>query len=190
MKENRLLLLLLLIFTSCSEEYSNISIDNWNNQIINKLNKTDSLILKQKELKTNIDFLLVFRKDIVIEIVKLKSKEKFSNFIVYENYNCEFYPKDTVHTDTPFITNKFNYDVLIVSDKENYLYELKGFSEDKNLKFIKRTIENSELGLELLNPENIAKKKLTYLLNDFSVSSKITCNVNNLDLEVISTRLN
>ena len=67
---------------------------------------------------------------------------------------------------------------------------MKGFSEDKNLKFIKRTIENSELGLELLNPENIAKKKLTYLLNDFSVSSKITCNVNNLDLEVISTRLN
>lgn len=158
MIENRLLLLLLLIFTSCSRENSNISIDNWNNQIITKLNITDSLILKQKELKTNIDFLLEFRKDIVIEIDKLKSKEEFLNFTIYENYNCEFNPKDTIHIDIPFIKNKFYYDVLIVSDKENYLYELKGFSEDKKIKFFKRPSKKQEVHLELLNPENIVKK--------------------------------
>lgn len=192
MIENRLLLLLLLllIFTSCSRENSNISIDNWNNQIITKLNNTDSLILKQKELKTNIDFLLEFRKDIVIEIDKLNSKEEFSEFVVYENYNCEFNPKDKILTQIPFIKNKFYYDILIVSEKENYFYELKGFSEDKKLKFIKQPYENRKALLELLNPENVAKKKSTYLLNDFSVSSKITSNGNNLDLEVISTRLN
>lgn len=190
MIENRLLLLLLLIYTSCSRENSNISIDNWNNKIITKLNNTDSLILKQKELKTNIDFLLEFRKDIVIEIDKLNSKEEFSEFVVYENYNCEFNPKDKILTQIPFIKNKFYYDILIVSEKENYFYELKGFSEDKKLKFIKQPYENRKALLELLNPENVAKNKSTYLLNDFSVSSKITSNGNNLDLEVISTRLN
>lgn len=190
MKEKRLLLLLLLIFSSCFKENETIPIDNWNNLIISKLNKTNSSIYKQKELKNNIDFLLEFRKDIAEEINKLKSKEEFSNFVVYENYNCEFNTKDTFQIDIPFTKNKFYYNILIVSNKENYLYELKGFSENKNQKFTKLRIENKEEYLEHLNPENIGIKKTKYLLNDFSVISKITCNGNDLNIEVISTRLN
>ena len=56
MKEKRLLLLLLLVFISCSRENKTTSNNNWNNQITTKLNKTDSLIFKQAELKKNINF--------------------------------------------------------------------------------------------------------------------------------------
>ncbi|MCA1965010.1 MAG: hypothetical protein LDL23_00015 [Flavobacterium sp.] len=190
MKEKRLLLLLLLIFSSCLKENRTIPIDNWNNLIISKLNKTDSLIYKQEDLKKNIDFILEFRKDIAEEINKLKSKEGFLNFVVYENFNCEFNPKDTVQIDIPFTKNKFYYNILILSDKKNYSYELRGFSENKNQKFTKLRIENKEEYLEHLNLENIGIKKTKYLLNDFSVISKITCNGNDLNIEVISTRLN
>ena len=190
MKEKRLLILLLLIFLGCSKENRTISIDDWNNQIVSQLNKTDSSIYKQEELKNNIDFLLEFRKDISKEIDKLKSKEEFLNFVVYENYNCEFNPKDTIQTYIPFTKNKFYYNISIVSDKENYLYEMKGFSENKNLKFIKKRIENKEKYSEHLNPENIGTKKTRYLTNDFSITSKITSNGNDLEIEVISTRLN
>ena len=190
MKEKRLLILFLLIFSGCSKENRTISIDDWNNQIVSQLNKTDSSIYKQEELKNNIDFLLEFRKDIAKEIDKLKSKEKFSNLVVYENYNCEFNPKDTIQTDIPFTKNKFYYNILIVSDKENYSYELRGFSENKNLKFNKLRIENKDEYLEHLNPENIGTKKTKYLLNDFSITSKITSNGNDLEIDVISTRLN
>ena len=190
MKEKRLLLLLLLIFSSCLKENRKISIDDWNNQIISQLNKTDSKIYKQEELKNNIDFLLEFRKDIAKEIDKLKSKEKFSNLVVYENYNCEFNPKDTIQTDIPFTKNKFYYNILIVSDKENYSYELRGFSENKNLKFNKLRIENKDEYLEHLNPENIGTKKTKYLLNDFSIISKISNKENKIDIKIISTRLN
>ena len=189
MKEKRLLILLLLIFLGCSKENRTISIDDWNNQIVSQLNKTDSSIYKQEELKNNIDFLLEFRKDIAKEIDKLKSKEEFLNFVVYENYNCEYNPKDNIQTDIPFTKSKFYYNISIVSDKENYLYEMKGFSENKNLKFIKQQIENKEY-LQHLNSENIGTKKTRYLINDFSVTSKITCNGNDLNIEVISTRLN
>jgi len=126
MKEKRLLILLVLIFSGCSKENRTISIDDWNNQIVSQLNKTDSSIYKQEKLKKNIDFLLEFRKDIAKEIDKLKSKEEFSNLVVYENYNCEFNPKDTIQTYIPFTKNKFYYNISIVSDKENYLYEIKG----------------------------------------------------------------
>ena len=190
MKEKRLLILFLLIFSGCSKENRTISIDDWNNQIVSQLNKTDSSIYKQEELKNNIDFLLEFRKDIAKEIDKLKSKEKFSNLVVYENYNCEFNPKDTIQTDIPFTKNKFYYNILIISDKENYSYELRGFSENKNLKFNKLRIENKDEYLEHLNPENIGTKKTKYLLNDFSITSKITSNGNDLEIDVISTRLN
>lgn len=190
MKEKRLLLLLLLIFSSCFKENETIPIDNWNNLILRQLNETDSSIYNQEDLKKNIDYILEFRKDIAEEINKLKSKEEFSNFVVYENYNCEFNPKDTFQIDIPFTKNKFYYNILIISDKENYSYELKGFSENKNLKFIKRPIETNEEYLEILNPENAEKKKPTYLLNDFSIISKITNNENNLDIEVIATSLN
>mgnify|MGYP006171649419 CR=1 FL=1 len=190
MKEKRLLLLLLLIFSGCSKENRTISIDDWNNQIVRQLNKTDSSIYKQEELKNNIDFLLEFRKDIAKEIDKLKSKEGFLNFVVYENFNCKFNPKDTVQIDIPFTKNKFYYNILIISDKENYSYELRGFSDNKNRKFTKLRIENKEEYLEHLNPDNIGTKKTKYLLNDFSVTSKITCNGNDLNIEVISTRLN
>ncbi|MQP23503.1 hypothetical protein GFJ94_00290 [Flavobacterium sp. LMO8] len=190
MKEKRLLLLLLLVFSACSKENRTISIDDWNNQIISQLNKTDSKIYKQEELKINIDFLLEFRKDIIIEIDKLKSKEKFSEFVFYENYNCEFNPKDTIQTDIPFTKNKFYYSILIVSNNENYLYELKGFSEDKNFNIIKTYIYNKEDYIQFLDLENIGIKKTNYLSNDFSVTSKITCNGNDLNIEVISTRLN
>ena len=190
MKEKRLLLLLLLTFIGCSRENGTISIDNWNNQIISKLDKTDSLIRNKEELKNNIDFLLEFRKDIAKEIDKLKSKEKFSNLVVYENYNCEFNPKDTIQTDIPFTKNKFYYNILIVSDKENYSYELRGFSENKNLKFNKLRIENKDEYLEHLNPENIGTKKTKYLLNDFSIISKISNKENKIDIKIISTRLN
>jgi hypothetical protein len=190
MKEKRLLILFLLIFSGCSKENRTISFDDWNNQIVSKLNKTDSSIYKQEELKNNIDFLLEFRKDIAKEIDKLKSKEEFSNLIVYENYNCEYYPKDSIHLDIPFTKNKFYHNILVISDKENYSYELRGFSENKNLKFTKLRIENKEEFIENLNPENIGIKKTKYLLNDFSVTSKITCNENDLNIEVISTRLN
>ena len=190
MKEKRLLLLLLLIFTGCSNENRTISIDDWNNQIVSQLNKTDSSIYKQEELKNNIDFLLEFRKDIAKEIDKLKLKEEFSNFVVYENYNCEFNPKDTYKTEIPFIKNKFYYNILIISDKENYLYELKGFSKDINSNIIKTYIFNREDYIQFLDLENIGTKKAKYLLNDFSVTSKITCDENDLDVEVISTRLN
>ena len=98
MKEKRLLIVFLLIFSGCSKENRTISFDDWNNQIVSQLNKTDSSIYKQEELKNNIDFLLEFRKDIAKEIDKLKSKEEFSSFVVYENYNCEFKPKDTIQT--------------------------------------------------------------------------------------------
>ena len=107
MKEKRLLIVFLLIFSGCSKENRTISFDDWNNQIVSQLNKTDSSIYKQEELKNNIDFLLEFRKDIAKEIDKLKSKEEFSSFVVYENYNCEFNTKDTVQTDIPFAKNKF-----------------------------------------------------------------------------------
>jgi hypothetical protein len=187
MKEKRQLILLLLIFSACSKENRTIPIYDWNNQIITQLNKTDSSIYKQEELKKNIDFLLEFRKDIVIEIGKLKSKEEFSNLVVYENYNCEFNPKDKIQTDISFTKNKFYYNIFIVSDKEKDSYELIGFSENKNLEFVKQRIENKEEYLEHLNPENIGKKKSTYLLNDLSITSKISYN---LDIEVISTRLN
>ena len=190
MKEKRLLLLLLLTFIGCSRENGTISIDNWNNQIISKLDKTDSLIRNKEELKNNIDFLLEFRKDIAKEIDKLKSKEEFSSFVVYENYNCEFKPKDTIQTDIPFTKNKFYYNILIVSDKENYSYELRGFSENKNLKFNKLRIENKDEYLEHLNPENIGTKKTKYLLNDFSIISKISNKENKIDIKIISTRLN
>ncbi len=190
MKEKILLLLLLLIFSSCFKENETIPIDNWNNLILRQLNETDSSIYKQKELKNNIDFLLEFRKDIAKEINKLKNKEEFSSFVVYENYNCEFNLKDTIQTDIPFTKNKFYYNILIVSNKVNYLYEMKGFSENKNLKFNKLRIENKEEYLEHLNPGNIGTKKTKYLLNDFSVTSKITRDKNDLDVEVISTRLN
>ena len=190
MKEKRLLILFLLIFSGCSKENRTISFDDWNNQIVSQLNKTDSSIYKQEELKNNIDFLLEFRKDIAEEIDKLKSKEEFSSFVVYENYNCEFNPKDTVQIDIPFTKNKFYYNIFIISDKENYSYELRGFSENKNLKFNKQRIENKDEYLEHLNPENIGIKKTNYLLNDFSVTSKITCVENDLNIEVISTRLN
>lgn len=190
MKEKRLLILLILIFLGCSKENRTISINDWNNKTVIQLNKTDYSIYKQEELKKNIDFLLEFRKDIAKEIDKLKSKEEFSNFVIYENYNCEFNPKDIIQTEIPFTKNKFYYDILIVSNKENYLYELKGFSENKNQKFTKLRIENKEEYLEHLNPENIGIKKTKYLLNDFSFISKITCNGNNLNIEVISTRLN
>ena len=190
MKEKRLLLLLLLTFIGCSRENGTISIDNWNNQIISKLDKTDSLIRNKEELKNNIDFLLEFRKDIAKEIDKLKSKEEFLNFVVYENYNCEFNQKDTIQTNIPFTKNKFYYNILIISDKENYSYDLRGFSENKNRKFTKLRIENKEEYLEHLNPDNVGTKKTKYLLNDFSVTSKITCNGNDLNIEVISTRLN
>lgn len=133
MKEKRLLLLLLLIFSSCFKENETISIDNWNNLILRQLNETDSSIYKQEELKNNIDFLLEFRKDIAKEIYKLKSKEEFLNLVVYENYNCEFNLKDSIQTEIPFTKNKFYYNILIVSDKVNHLYEMKGFSENKNL---------------------------------------------------------
>lgn len=189
-KEKKLLFLMLLIFVGCSRENKTSSIDNWNNLILSQLNKTDTSIYKQEDLKNNIDFLLEFRKDIVIEIGKLKSKEKFSNFVVYENYNCEFNPKDKMQTDISFTKNKFYYNIFIVSDKEKDSYELIGFSENKNLKIVKHLIENKEEYLEHLNPENIGKKKSTYLLNDFSITSKISSNGNNLDIEVISTRLN
>ncbi len=190
MKEKRLLLLLLLIFSSCFKENETIPIDNWNNLILRQLNETDSSIYNQEDLKKNIDFILEFRKDIAEEINKLKSKEEFSNFVVYENYNCEFNPKDTFQIDIPFTKNKFYYNILIISDKENYLYELKGFSENKNRKFTKLRIENKEEYLEHLNPENIGIRKTNYLSNDFSVTSKITCNGNDVNIEVISTRLN
>jgi hypothetical protein len=190
MKEKRLLLLLLLIFMTCSKENKTISFDDWNNQIVSQLNKTDSKIYKQEELKNNIDFLLEFRKDIIIEIYKLKSKEKFSEFVFYENYNCEFNPKDTVQTDIPFTKNKFYYNILIVSNNENYLYELKGFSEDKNFNIIKTYIYNKEDYIQFLDLENTGIKKAKYLLNDFSVTSKISSNGNDLKIEVISTRLN
>ena len=190
MKEKRLLIVFLLIFSGCSKENRTISFDDWNNQIVSQLNKTDSSIYKQEELKNNIDFLLEFRKDIAKEIDKLKSKEEFSSFVVYENYNCEFKPKDTIQTDIPFTKNKFYYNILIISDKENYSYELRGFSDNKNRKFTKLRIENKEEYLEHLNPENIGIKKTNYLSNDFSVTSKITCNGNDVNIEVISTRLN
>ena len=190
MKEKKLLILLLLIFSGCSKENRTISIDDWNNQIITQLNKTDSLIYQEEELKRNIDFLLEFRKDIAKEIDKLKSKQKLLNLVVYENYNCEYYPKGKIHTDLPFTKNKFYYEILIVSNKENYLYELKGFSENKNLKFIKKGFENKEDYLEFLNPKNIGKKKTIYLLNDFSVISKFSNKINKSNIEVISTRLN
>jgi hypothetical protein len=189
-KEKKLLFLMLLIFVGCSRENKTSSIDNWNNLILSQLNKTDTSIYKQEDLKNNIDFLLEFRKDIVIEIDKLKSKEKFSNFVVFENYNSEFNPKDKMQTDISFTKNKFYYNIFIVSDKEKDSYELIGFSENKNLKIVKHLIENKEEYLEHLNPENIGKKKSTYLLNDFSITSKISSNGNNLDIEVISTRLN
>lgn len=67
---------------------------------------------------------------------------------------------------------------------------MRGFSENKNLKFNKQRIENKDEYLEHLNPENIGTKMTKYLLNDFSVTSKITCNGNELKIEVISTRLN
>ena len=190
MKEKRLLLLLLLIFSSCLKENRTIQIDNWNNLIISKLNETDSSIYKQEDLRKNIDFILEFRKDIAEEINKLKSKEGFLNFVVYENFNCKFNPKDTVQIDIPFTKNKFYYNILIISDKENYSYELRGFSDNKNRKFTKLRIENKEEYLEHLNPENIGIKKTNYLSNDFSVTSKITCNGNDVNIEVISTRLN
>ena len=190
MKDKRLLLLLLLTFIGCSRENGTISIDNWNNQIISKLDKTDSLIRNKEELKNNIDFLLEFRKDIAKEIDKLKSKEEFSSFVVYENYNCEFNPKDTVQIDIPFTKNKFYYNILIISDKENYSYELRGFSDNKNRKFTKLRIENKEEYLEHLNPENIGTKKTKYLLNDFSIISKISNKENKIDIKIISTRLN
>jgi hypothetical protein len=189
MKEKRLLILLILIFSGCSKENRTISIDDWNNQIVSQLNKTDSSIYKE-ELKKNIDFLLEFRKDIAKEIDKLKSKEEFSNLVVYENYNCEYYPKDSIHLDIPFRKNKFDYNILIISDKENYSYELRGFSENKNLKFNKLRIENKDEYLEHLNPENIRTKKTKYLLNDFSIISKISNKENKIDIKIISTRLN
>jgi len=190
MKEKRLLILLLLISLGSSKENRTISINDWNNQIVSRLNKTDSSIYKQEELKNNIDFLLEFRKDIAKEIDKLKSKEEFLNFVVYENYNCEFNPKDTIPADIPFTKNKFYYNILIISNKENYLYELKGFSEDKNFNMIKTYIYNKEGYIQFLDLENIGTKKTKYLLNDFSVTSKITFNENDLKIEVISTRLN
>ena len=190
MKEKILLLLLLLIFSSCFKENETIPIDNWNNLILRQLNETDSSIYKQKELKNNIDFLLEFRKDIAKEINKLKNKEEFSSFVVYENYNCEFNLKDTIQTDIPFTKNKFYYNILIVSNKVNYLYEMKGFSENKNLKFNKLRIENKDEYLEHLNPENIGPKKTKYLLNDFSIISKISNKENKIDIKIISTRLN
>ena len=190
MKEKILLLLLLLIFSSCFKENETIPIDNWNNLILRQLNETDSSIYKQKELKNNIDFLLEFRKDIAKEINKLKNKEEFSSFVVYENYNCEFNLKDTIQTDIPFTKNKFYYNILIVSNKVNYLYEMKGFSENKNLKFDKLRIENKDEYLEHLNPENIGPKKTKYLLNDFSIISKISNKENKIDIKIISTRLN
>ena len=190
MKEKRLLILFLLIFSGCSKENRTISFDDWNNQIVSQLNKTDSSIYKQEELKNNIDFLLEFRKDIAKEIDKLKSKEKFSSFVVYENYNCEFNPKDTVQIDIPFTKNKFYYNILIVSDKVNYLYDFKGFSENKNFNTIKTYINNKEDYIHFLDPENIGTKKTRYLTNDFSITSKITSNGNDLEIEVISTRLN
>ena len=190
MKEKRLLILLLLIFLGCSKENRTISIKDWNNNIVSQLNKTDSSIYKQAELKNNIDFLLEFRKDIAEEINKLKSEEEFSSFVVYENYNCEFNPKDKVQIDIPFTKNKFYHMILIISDKENYSYELKGFSENRNGKFTKLRIENKKEYLENLNPENIGIKKTNYLLNDFSVTSKITCKGKDLNIKVISTRLN
>ena len=190
MKEKRLLILLLLIFSGCSKENRTISIDDWNNQIVSQLNKTDSSIYKQEELKNNIDFLLEFRKDIAKEIDKLKSKEEFSILVVYENYNCEFNPKDTIQTDIPFTKNKFYYNILIVSDKVNYLYDFKGFSENKNFNIIKTYINNKEDYIHFLDPENIGTKKTRYLTNDFSITSKITSNGNDLEIDVISTRLN
>ncbi len=190
MKEKRLLILFLLIFSGCSKENRTISIADWNNQIVSQLNKTDSSIYKQEELKNNIDFLLEFRKDIAKEIDKLKSKEEFSNLVVYENYNCEYYPKDSIHLDIPFTKNNFYYNILIISDKENYSYELRGFSENKNLKFNKLRIENKDEYLEHLNPENIGTKKTKYLLNDFSIISKISNKENKIDIKIISTRLN
>jgi hypothetical protein len=190
MKEKRLLLLLLLIFSSCFKENETIPIDNWNNLILRQLNETDSSIYNQEDLKKNIDFILEFRKDIAEEINKLKSKEEFSNFVVYENYNCEYYPKDSIHLDIPFTKNKFYYNILIISDKENYSYELRGFSENKNLKFNKLRIGNKDEHLEHLNPENIGTKKTKYLLNDFSIISKISNKENKIDIKIISTRLN
>jgi hypothetical protein len=190
MKEKRLLILFLLIFSGCSKENRTISFDDWNNQIVSQLNKTDSSIYKQEELKNNIDFILEFRKDIGKEIDKLKSEEEFSNFVVYENYNCEFNPKDTYKTEIPFIKNKFYYNILIISDKENYLYELKGFSKDINFNIIKTYMYNKEDYIQFLDLENNGTKKTKYLLNDFSVTSKITCNGDDLNIEVISTRLN
>ncbi|WP_445719682.1 hypothetical protein [Flavobacterium sp.] len=190
MKEKRILLLLLLVFISCSRENKTTSNNNWNNQITTKLNKTDSLIFKQAELKKNINFLLEFRKDIIKEIDKLKNKEAFSEFTVYENYNCEFNTKNTIQAEIPFTKNKFYYNILIISNKENYLYELKGFSEDKNFNIIKTYVYNKEDYIQFLDLENIGTKKTKYLLNDFSVTSKITCNGNDLNIEVISTRLN
>ena len=99
-------------------------------------------------------------------------------------------PKDTIQTDTPFTKNKFYFDIIILSDKENYSYELKGFSENKNLKFNKQRIENKDEYLEHLNPENIGPKKTKYLLNDFSIISKISNKENKIDIKIISTRLN
>ena len=190
MIEKRLLILFLIIFLGCSKENRTNYIYDWNNQIVSQLNKTDSSIYKQEELKKNIDFLLEFRKDISKEIDKLKSKEEFSNFVIYENYNCEFNQKDTIQTNIPFTKNKFYYNILIISDKENYSYELRGFSENKNLKFNKLRIENKDEYLEHLNPENIGPKKTKYLLNDFSIISKISNKENKIDIKIISTRLN
>ena len=85
---------------------------------------------------------------------------------------------------------KFYFDIIILSDKENYSYELKGFSEDKNFNIIKTHIYNKENYNLFFTPENIGTKKTKYFTNDFSVTSKITCNGDDLNIEVISTRLN
>ena len=71
-----------------------------------------------------------------------------------------------------------------------YLQQKGKLAYDINLE-VYLTPNNGELVVQFdLNPENAEKKKSTYLLNDFSIISKITNNENNLDIEVIATSLN
>lgn len=188
MKVAKFIVLFSVLFFGCTKEVTTINTDKWNKQIISKLRETDSLILEQKESLENVNFLLNFRKKIIAELNKLNSDENFSKVIIYENYNCEYLLKDKFKTDFPNNKNKFYFSMMVIPFDKDYFYEGKGFSENATFLFKKDRFENKEEHSHFLEPENIGVKKVRYLLNDFSIASKIS--FKNNEIEIISTRLN
>jgi len=185
-----LIIYLFLIFSSCSNTELNISDEIWNEKIITEVSEIDVDLIKNEEIKNEIQYILNFRKDFVVKLNKLVSTEKASDLIIYENYNCEYIIGDKFEIEIPFSKNRFHYNFLVISRESEFYYEVNGFSQNNLSDFVKKKFNSKEEHLEFLQTTNIGVKKSQYLLNDISITTKLTKRKDSLNLNVVSFRLN